>query len=213
MWTHPGGAIWKQQWVQAQKKSYGTRLQPAHSGKMGLRKVSGNSKGTWHYTGKRFLWSTDVGGGVHKERTIAWLMTEYSLFDAHYKLNTGPYPRTYRHGTRRIDQIYVSDQLLVKNILLQTTIEYFDSFFTSDHRPVLIDIDVATYFGSDTVEGVPRHVRILHCGDPRLLKTFLIAALTGVWNQKLDDNFVYLVARMRVKHHATDDDKRDLNSQ
>ena len=127
-------------------------------------------------------------GGIDKEWTVVWLMKDYGLIDVHAELNTGSYPRTYRHGLRCIYQIYVSGRLLVENIVLQTTIGDFDSFFTSDHRPVLIDIDPATYFGSDTVEGVPRQVRILHCGDPWLLKQLLIAALTGVQNQKLEWN-------------------------
>ena len=61
-------------------------------------------------------------------------------------------------GTRKS----VSDRLLAENIVLQTTIGDFDSFFTSNHRPVIIDIDAATYFGADTQAGIPRQVRILH---------------------------------------------------
>ena len=107
---------------------------------------------------------------IDKEGTVAWLTTEYRVLDAYAELNTGPSPRTYRHGLRCIDQIYVSGRLLVENIVLQTTIGDFDSFFTSDHRPVVIDVDAATYSGADTMEGVPRQLRILHCGNPRLLK-------------------------------------------
>ena len=134
-------------------------------------------------------------GCIDKEGTVSWLMTECGLLDAHVELNTGPSPRTYRHGSRHIDQIYVSDWLLVKHVVLQTIIGDFDSFFTSDHRLVLMDIDAATYFGEDTVEGVPQQVSILHYRDPRLLKTNLtvIAALKGVHNQKLDE-FVFELA-------------------
>ena len=85
-------------------------------------------------------------GEIDKEGTVAWLMGEYGLMDAHAELNNGPSPRTYRYGSTRIDQIYVSDRLLAEIIILQTKIGDFDSFFTSDHRPVLIDIDAATYF-------------------------------------------------------------------
>jgi exonuclease III len=91
-------------------------------------------------------------GEVDKEGTVAWLMGEFGLMDAYAELNDGPSPRTYRHGSRRIDQIYVSDRLLAENIVLQTTIGDFDSFFTSDHRPVIIVLDAATYFGADTQE-------------------------------------------------------------
>jgi hypothetical protein len=97
-------------------------------------------------------------------------MGEYGLMDAHTELKNGPSPRTYQHGSKRIDQIYVSDCLLAENIILQKTIGDFDSFFTSDHRPVIIDIDAATYFGADTLDEIPRQVSILHCGDPRILK-------------------------------------------
>ena len=90
--------------------------------------------------------------------------------DAHTELNNGPSPRTYRHGSKRIDQIYVSDRLLAENIILETKIGDFDSFFTSDHRPVIIDIDAVTYFGADTHAGITRRLRILHCGDPHILK-------------------------------------------
>ena len=68
-------------------------------------------------------------GEVDKEGTVAWLMGEFGLMDAYAELNDGPSPRTYRHGSRRIDQIYVSDRLLAENIVLQTTIGDFDSFF------------------------------------------------------------------------------------
>ena len=101
-------------------------------------------------------------GELDKEGTVAWIMGEYGLMDAHAKLNDGPSPRTYRHGSKCIDQIYVSDRLLAENIILQTTIGDFDSFFTSDHRPVIIVIDSATYFGADMLEDIPRQVRILH---------------------------------------------------
>ena len=86
-----------------------------------------------------------------------------------------------------VEVVTVNVCVLAENILLQTTIRDFDSFFTSDHRPVVIDIDAATYFGADTQAGIPRQVRILHCGDPRLLKSFLTTALTGVLSQKLDE--------------------------
>ena len=77
-------------------------------------------------------------------------------------MKNGPSSKTYRYGSTRIYQIYVSDRLLAESIILQTTIGDFNSFFTSDHRLVLIDIDAATYFGADTLEGIPRQVRILH---------------------------------------------------
>ena len=83
-------------------------------------------------------------------------MGEFGLMDAYAELNDGPSPRTYRHGLRRIDQIYVLDRLLAENIIVQPTIGDFDLFFTSDHRPVIIDFDAATYFGADTQAGIPR---------------------------------------------------------
>ena len=67
-------------------------------------------------------------GGINNEGTVAWLTAEYGLMDAHAELNNVPYPRTYRHGSMCIDQIYVSDRLLAENIVLQTTIGDFDSF-------------------------------------------------------------------------------------
>ena len=72
-----------------------------------------------------------MDGGIDKEGTLAWLMTEYRLLDAHAKFNIGPSPRKYWHGSQRIEQIYVSNRLLVENIVLQTKIEDFDSFFTT----------------------------------------------------------------------------------
>ena len=151
-------------------------------------------------------------GEVDKEGTVAWLMGEFGLLDAHEELNEGPSPRTYRHGTRRIDQIYVSDRLLVENLVLQTTIGDFDSFFTSDHRPVLIDLDAATYFGADTHKGIPRQVRILNCGDPRLLNSFLKTALARVTSQKLDDKLFDLATRMRAAGHVTEEHEQELNT-
>ncbi len=53
-------------------------------------------------------------GEIDKEGTVAWLTAEYGLIDAHAELKTGPSTRTYRHGSWRIDQIYVSDRLLVE---------------------------------------------------------------------------------------------------
>ena len=50
-------------------------------------------------------------GEVDKEGTVAWLMGEFGLMDAYAELNDGPSPRNYRHGSKRIDQIYVSDRL------------------------------------------------------------------------------------------------------
>ena len=41
------------------QKWKGTRLQPAHSSDMGLREVSGNSKGTRHQIGRIFQWNND----------------------------------------------------------------------------------------------------------------------------------------------------------
>jgi hypothetical protein len=151
-------------------------------------------------------------GELDKEGTVAWLMGEYGLMDAHAALNNGPSPRTYRHGSKRIDQIYVSDRLLAEKIVLQTTIGDFDSFFTSDNRPVLIDIDVATYFRADTLEGVPRQVRILHCGDPPILKALLTAALARVLSKKLDDKVFDFATRMRNSGHATEENERELNN-
>ena len=79
-------------------------------------------------------------------------------------------------------------------------------------RPVIIDIDAATYFGADTQTGIPRQVRILHCGDPCLLKYFLTTALTGVLSQKLDDKLFDLATRMRTAGHATEENERELNN-
>ena len=121
-------------------------------------------------------------------------------------------PRTYRHGSKRIDQIYVSDRLLAENIILQTTIGDFDSFFTSDHRLVLIDIDAVTYFGAGTLEGIPRQVRILHCRDPRIIKRLLTAALAGVLSHNLDDKVFDLATRMRTAGHATEENEREINN-
>ena len=61
-------------------------------------------------------------GGIDKQGKIAWLTAEFGLLGAHTELNYGPYMRTYHHGTQRIDQIYVSDLLLIENLVLQTTI-------------------------------------------------------------------------------------------
>ena len=103
-------------------------------------------------------------------------------------------------------------RVLSENIVLQTTIGDFDSFFTSDHKPVIINLDAATYFGADTQAGVPRQVRILHCGDPCLLKSFLTTALTGFISQKLDVKIFDLATRMRTSGHATEENERELNN-
>ena len=83
-------------------------------------------------------------GEIDKNRIITWLKAEFGLLDAHAELNKGPYLKTYQHCAQRIDHIYISNRLLIENLVLQITIREFDSFFTSDQQPVLININAET---------------------------------------------------------------------
>ena len=56
------------------------------------------------------------------------------------------------------------------------------------------------------------HVAILHCGDPRILKKYLTAALVGVQSQKLDDKVFDLATRMSTAGHTTEENKREINN-
>jgi len=106
-----GGTIWKQQWARAQNREMGQDYDPRTAVVRDLGKFLENKRNHDIIIGGDFN-GAPMEGEVDKEGTVAWLMGEFGLMDAYAELNDGPSPRTYRHGSRHIDQIYISDLYL-----------------------------------------------------------------------------------------------------
>ena len=79
----------------------------------------------------------------------------------HEHLNEGPYPCTYRHGSCRIDQIYVSDQLCAENFILASHIGEYKSLVSSNHLQTIIDIDATRLFGGIIMPSELRKPRVI----------------------------------------------------
>ena len=126
------------------------------------------------------------GGDPSKKVSIAWFKAESGVVAIHHELHPGPFPSTYSRGTRRIDQVYVSQRLVAKNLILLSTIGGYDSLFPSDHRPLTIGFDAARFFDANDFQAVPRSVRILRSNDPQLTQPYFSHVSNGVTSQKLD---------------------------
>ena len=60
-------------------------------------------------------------GDSSEEGSIAWFTAESGVIDIHDAFHTAPFPSTYDRGTKRIDQIYVSDRLSSENFFHSST--------------------------------------------------------------------------------------------
>ena len=129
------------------------------------------------------------------------------MVDIHTDLHTGPFPSTYDRGSKRIDQIYVSDRLSSDNFIHTSTIGGYDSIFPSDHRPLFLDFDARRFFDSKYFTSQPRQARILRCNDPRLTRKYLEHALDGISSQKLDTKLNILAHRVRENGEFTRKDE------
>ena len=103
------GTIWKQQWARAQHLGLGEDYDPRKE--MLISLVNLLSK----YPDHELIIGGDFNGVDEcdslEEGSIAWFTAESGVIDIHDAFHTGPFPSTYDRGTKRIDQIYVSDRL------------------------------------------------------------------------------------------------------
>ena len=147
-------------------------------------------------------------GDSSEEGSIAWFTAESGVIYIHDAYHTGPFPSTYDRGTKRIDQIYVSDRLSSDNFFNSSTIGGYNSVFPSDHRPILLDFDARRFFDARSFTSQPSRTRIIRFNDPRLTRKYFEHALCGISSQKLDVKLNRLAHRVRDIGEVTRKDEK-----
>ena len=150
-------------------------------------------------------------GDPSEEGSIAWFTVECGVVGIHADFHTGPFPSTYDRGSKRIDQIYVSDRLSTENLVHASILGEYDSIFPSDHHPLFLDFDTQRFFDASSFTYQLRRDRILRYTDPRLTRPYLKHALNGLSNQKLDDKLAHLPQRVHKNEECTRRDKTAMN--
>ena len=150
-------------------------------------------------------------GGPSEEGSIAWFTAECGVVDIHADLHTGTFPSTYDRGSKRIDQIYVSDCLYTDNFIHTSTIGGYDSICPSDHCPLFLDFDARGFFDAKSFTAQPHQARILRFTDPRLTRKYLEHALDGISSQKLDTKLDILAHRVCKNGEFTRKDETEMN--
>ena len=72
-------------------------------------------------------------GDSSKNGSIVWFKAESGVVYIHHGLHQGTFPSTYSQGTKKTDQVYVSEQLAAQNLILLSTIVGYDLLFPSNH--------------------------------------------------------------------------------
>jgi hypothetical protein len=118
------GTTWKQQWSRAQHLGLGEEYDPRKEVLISLANLLSK------YPDHELIIGGDFNGvdegDPSEEGSIAWFTAECRVMDIHADFHTGPFPSTYDRGTKRIDQIYVSDRLSTENVVHSSTIRGYD---------------------------------------------------------------------------------------
>ena len=101
------------------------------------------------------------------------------------------YPATYIRGTKRIDGIFVSYQIV--HTVLRTGLTPFHTFFQGDHRAVYVDFSANLLFRSNTYELVRQKGRGLQLKDPRVVDAYLQALFDQLEYHKVMDKLDRLI--------------------
>ena len=80
-------------------------------------------------------------------------------------MNPGPFPETYNHGRKRIDNIYISEQRVTDNYVLLFSMVEYNTVFLSNHRPLFIDLDADHFFDTTTKAPNARIIILLQSND------------------------------------------------
>ena len=105
-------------------------------------------------------------GIISKELSNEIIEEERLINILEYK-HMGYLPNTRNIGSEAIDHIWILETLLL--FTKATGIPPFGSGFTSDHRPLFIDIALPQFISTQTIQ---QPNRILHSNNPKSVKTY-----------------------------------------
>ena len=114
------------------------------------------------YPAQELIIGSDFNGinkrDTTEEGSTALFTAECGVVDIRADFHTGTFPSTYDRGSKRIDQIYVSDRLSTDNLVHASILGGYDSIFPSDHHPLFLEFDSRSFF--DVQSFISHHSRV-----------------------------------------------------
>ena len=99
----------------------------------------------------------------------------------------------------------------MESYVLETHIRYYETIFSSYHKPVFLNLDTKRYFEANTTTIQPRAPRILSCSDPQQVKRLTEEVILSVESQVLYTRFRLLATRIREMKEPTEGAEKELD--
>ena len=152
-------------WKQSQRyiKKEGLKTNPKKMFREDLCKALTN----WREAGDRIVLMIDANENV-TDHILARMLAKIGLREAVHMRTNGPGPKTHVRGSESIDGIYVTPEIEVRGASYLP----FNKDL-GDHRPVMMDVTIASILGRNLPKIVPPRARRLSAKIPRIREEYI----------------------------------------
>ena len=152
-------------WKQSQRfiKKKGLKTNPKELFREDLCKALKN----WREAGDRIVLMIDANENV-TDHILARMLAKMGLQEAVHMRTNGPGPKTHVRGSESIDGIYVTPEIEVRGASYLP----FNKDL-GDHRPVMMDVTIASILGRNLPKIVPPRARRLSAKIPRIREEYI----------------------------------------
>jgi hypothetical protein len=112
---------------------------------------------------------------------------------------------SHKRGSSKIDFCFASQRTL--QCVVRSGILTFDTLFTSDHRPLFVDVDIQQLFEGETSEPVRQDARVINTRNKKRMATFLQTVQMEWLRRKMSDRINALVNTSLIPEQNRSDGK------